>query len=200
MPLDAAVLRWAYEELPEFPEDDGCRYEYIAGELVVTRLSSPWHSKVLVRLAALLHHFAEGHRLGLVYIGPIDILFAIGDFIAPDLVFIRSARLGIVSERSIEAPPDLVVEVVHEVTEHRDRGIKRERYAMYGVPEYWIVDPWKRRRDVHDFQAGTTRVLTTGVLDWRPVPEGPSLTIELADLFRNPDHFGMPGSFGAACA
>ena len=50
MPLDPATLRWAYEELPEFPEDDGHRYEYIAGELVVTRFSSTRHQRVLGRL------------------------------------------------------------------------------------------------------------------------------------------------------
>lgn len=200
MPLDAATLRWAYEELPEFPEDDGYRYEYIAGELVVTRFSSPVHQKVLMRLAVLLHGFAEGNRLGLVYMGPIDVLFAIGDFIAPDLVFVRTERLSIIGERSIEAAPDLVVEVVHEVMELRDRGIKRERYAMYGVPEYWIVDPWKKQIDVHDLQAGTTTVLASGTLDWQPVPEGPTLTINLTDLFRDLDRYGMPGAFSAPSA
>jgi Uma2 family endonuclease len=197
MPLDEATRRWAYEELPEFPEDDGYRYEYIAGELVVTRFSSPRHQKVLMRLAVLLHGFAEVNRLGLVYMGPIDILFAIGDFIAPDLVFVRSDRLDIIGERSIEAAPDLVVEVVHEVTEPRDRGIKRERYAMYSVPEYWIVDPWKRRIDVHELQPGTVRVLTSGTLEWQPDPNGPTLTIALDDLFRDLDRYGTPGAVGA---
>jgi Uma2 family endonuclease len=189
MPLDAATLRWAYEELPEFPEDDGHRYEYIAGELVVTRFSSPGHQKVLMRLAVLLHEFAERHRLGLVYMGPIDILFAIGDFIAPDLVFVGTERLSIIGERSIEAPPDLIVEVVHEVTEARDRGIKRERYALYGVPEYWIIDPWKRQVDLYrlaeDAEAPTT--LTAGTFEWRPVAESPTLTIEIAELFKGLD-------------
>ncbi|HEY0152457.1 MAG TPA: Uma2 family endonuclease [Longimicrobium sp.] len=187
--LDAATRRWAYEELPEFPEDDGYRYEYIAGELVVTRFSSPRHQKVLMRLAVLLHGFAEGNRLGLVYMGPIDILFAIGDFIAPDLVFVRRGRLEIIGERAIEDAPDLVVEVVHQVTELRDRGIKRERYALYDVPEYWIVDPWRGQIDlyrlVEDAEVPTT--LTTGTFDWQPVPDGPALTINLEELFKNPD-------------
>jgi Uma2 family endonuclease len=189
MPLDAATLRWAYEELPEFPEDDGHRYEYIAGELVVTRFSSLRHQEVLGRLLLLMQQFMEAHQLGRMYVGPVDVLFAIGDLMAPDLVFIRKDRLAIISERSVEAAPDLIVEVVHEVAEVRDRGIKRERYALYGVPEYWIVDPWKRRVDLYRLaeDAEVPATLTAGTFEWRPVPEGPALTIDIAELFDNLD-------------
>lgn len=189
MPLDAATLRWAYEELPEFAEDDGHRYEYIAGELVVTRFSSIRHQEVVGRLVLLIQQFLTAHHLGRVYVGPVDVLFAIGDMMAPDLVFVRTERRGIISKRSVEGAPDLIVEVVHEVTEARDRGIKRERYAMYGVPEYWIVDPWKRQVDLYrlaeDAEVPTT--LTAGTFDWRPVPQGPTLTIDITELFKDLD-------------
>jgi Uma2 family endonuclease len=189
MPLDAATLRWAYEELPEFPEGDGHRYEYIAGELVVTRFSSPRHQEVIGRLLFLMHQLAKAHQLGRVCLGPVDIVFAIGDLMAPDLAFVRRDRLAIIGERAIEAPPDLIVEVVHEVTEVRDRGIKRERYALYGVPEYWIVDPWKGQVDLYRLaeDADVPTTLTAGTFEWRPVPEGPTLTIDVAELFQDLD-------------
>jgi len=63
MPLDAGTLRWAYEELPEFPEDDGHRYEYIAGDLVVTRFSSIRHQEVLGRLLLLMQQSLKAHSL-----------------------------------------------------------------------------------------------------------------------------------------
>jgi Uma2 family endonuclease len=189
MPLDAATRRWAYEELPEFTEHDGYRYEYIAGELVVTRFSSPRHQEVIGRLLLLMHRFTKAHQLGRVCLGPVDIVFAIGDLMAPDMAFVRRDRLDIVGERAIEAAPDLVVEVVHEVTEARDRGIKRERYALYGVPEYWIIDPWKRQVDLYLLteaaEAPTT--LTAGTFEWRPVPEGPTLKIDVVELFKDLD-------------
>ena len=104
---------------------------------------------------------------------------------APDMVFVRAGRKKIVGELAIEGAPDLIVEVVHEVTELRDRGIKRERYAMYGVPEYWIVDPWRRQVDLYrlaaDAEVPTT--LTEGTLAWQPVPDGPILTVDVAELF-----------------
>jgi len=189
MPLDSATLRRAYEELPEFPEDDGYRYEYIAGELVVTRFSSIRHQEVIGRLLLLMYPFTNGHQLGRTCLGPVDVLFAIGDLMAPDLAFVRRDRLAIIGKRAIEAPPDLIVEIVHEVTELRDRGIKRERYALYGVPEYWIVDPWRGQIDLYrlgeDADAPTT--LTGGTFDWQPVPGGSALTIDLEELFKSLD-------------
>jgi len=186
MPPDAATRRWAYG-LPEFTGHDGYRYEYIAGELVVTRFSSPWHQEVIGRLLLLMHPFAKAHQLGRVCLGPVDIVFAIGDLLAPDLAFVRRDRLTIIGERAIEAPPDLIVEVVHEVTEARDRGIKRERYALYGVPEYWIVDPWKGQVDLFRLQeaAEAPLTLTAGTFEWRPVQDEPTLTIDVAELFKN---------------
>ena len=38
------------------------------------------------------------------------------------------------------ATDEVTVEVVSPSTAARDRGVKRERYARFGVPEYWIVD------------------------------------------------------------
>ncbi len=44
-------------------------------------------------------------------------------------------------------PPSLVIEVVSEGREahERDYVLKREEYLAYGLPEYWIVDPFERR-------------------------------------------------------
>jgi Uma2 family endonuclease len=188
MPLDAATRRWAYVR-PEFTEHDGYRYEYIAGELVVTRFSSPRHQEVIGRLLFLMYPFAKAHQLGRVCLGPVDIVFAIGDLMAPDLAFVRRDRHAIISERAIEGPPDLIVEVVHGVTEDRDRGIKRERYALFGVPEYWIVDPWKAQVDLFRLSEGpeSSTTLTAGTFEWRPVSDGPTLTIDVAELFKNLD-------------
>lgn len=185
MTLDSATLHWAYEELPEFPEDDGHRYEYIAGELVVTRFSSVLHQEVLGGLLYTMLRHAKEHTLGKLLPGPVGVLFGVGDYMAPDLVFVRADRRDIIGERAIEGVPDLIVEVVHPVTEARDRGIKRERYALYGVPEYWVVDPFKlqieRYRPAED--PSEAIVMTSGMLEWQPVQDSPPLLIDVAALF-----------------
>ena len=43
---------------------------------------------------------------GGVIVSPFDVLFAEGDCVDPDIVFVRSDRLEILAERGAEGPPD----------------------------------------------------------------------------------------------
>lgn len=172
---------WSYAEFARLPSDDGNRYEIIAGELEVTPAPRPRHQLVVGRLHATLAPWVEAHRLGWVLAGPVDVLFAVGDYLEPDLVFVRRERVGIISDRGLESAPDLVVEVLSDSTALRDRGIKRERYLYYGVPEYWILDADAGNVEVHRATGATTHA---DRLTWRPAPGGPTLTIDIPDLCR----------------
>jgi Uma2 family endonuclease len=91
-----------------------------------------------------------------------------------------------VSDRGIEGPPDLVVEILSPSTVALDRGIKLERYRLYRVPEYWIVDPEEEAIEVWNLAKGAREaVLFDGVsvLRWAPAGSGPSLDIVLSELF-----------------
>jgi Uma2 family endonuclease len=44
----------------------------------------------------------------------------------------------------VEGPPNLVVEIFSESTQHRDVGVKQQVYERYGVSHYWRVDPVAR--------------------------------------------------------
>jgi Uma2 family endonuclease len=177
--------RWTYAEFARLPTSGSTRYEVIAGELVMTPSPGSRHQAIVGRLMAWLFTFAESRDLGRVFPGPLDVLFAEGDYLEPDILFVRRDRLHLVSERGVEGPPDLVVEVLSRSTTGRDRGIKLERYRHFGVPEYWVVDPeqnsvevWKLADDVH-------RPLVLGqteALEWT-LAAGASLAIDLAALF-----------------
>ncbi len=47
-----------------------------------------------------------------------------------------------------ESPPLLIVEVVSPDSIKRDYRYKRSEYAAVEVPEYWIVDPLKKKISV----------------------------------------------------
>lgn len=58
--------------------------------------------------------------------------------------------------------------------------MKLERYRLFGVPTYWVVDPVERRVLVWDFAAGASaaEVVETGErLAWKPA-EGVTLDID----------------------
>ncbi len=189
----AAVRDWTYAEFARLP-DDGNRYEVIAGELYVTPSPNPIHTRIAFKLAVLLEDFAAEHGLGWVTTAPTDVLFGPGDYVQPDVIFLRADKAGSVTDRGIEAAPDLVVEVLSPSTALRDRGLKRQRYGALGVREYWIVDPENRRIESYALAAapGSLPRIATDAGDWQPVEGGPTLTIRLDDFMRGFDRAARP--------
>jgi Uma2 family endonuclease len=53
-----------------------------------------------------------------------------------------------VTDRCIEGAPDLVVEALSEFSRTIDRFVRRDRYAEFGVPEYWLLNPFEPRIEV----------------------------------------------------
>lgn len=179
--------RWTYSEFARLPESGSARHEVIADELVVTPAPSLHHQRIAGRLFARLFDFVEAQRLGEVFHAPLDVLLGEGDYVEPDVVFVREERCGdTLSDRGVEGPPDLVIEILSPATEARDRGIKLERYRLFGVAEYWIVDPEGRSIEVWDLGGGATAPAIhqrDDRLRWMPAGASGPLMIELPGLF-----------------
>ncbi|MFZ0963797.1 MAG: Uma2 family endonuclease [Terriglobia bacterium] len=137
MPVAA---RLTYEDLCLLPED-GKRREIIEGELFVTPSPQTPHQKAVMRLSARLWQFVDSHKLGEVFGAPFDVVFSDFDVVEPDLLFISSARAGVLTRKNVQGAPDLVVEVLAESTARVDRSIKLKLYGKFGVQEYWMIDP-----------------------------------------------------------
>jgi Uma2 family endonuclease len=181
--------RWTYAEFARLPSDGAARYEVIDGELVVTPAPALLHQKIVSHLVWLLYGFVHESGLGEVYGGPVDVLFAEGDYLEPDIVFVRKGRDDVLTDRGIEGPPDLAVEVLSPSTAARDRGVKLERYRLYGVPEYWVIDPDERTIEVWNFTLGADEpVVYRGAQTptWSPAAPNKGLDISLAKLFAFP--------------
>ena len=73
----------------------------------------------------------------------------------PDIVFVRTERLGIVGEAYVEGAPDLLVEILSPSNWLYDRREKMQAYQEAGVVEYWIVDPRALTIDVYIMEQGT---------------------------------------------
>lgn len=126
-----------YEALPA----DGRRHELHEGELSATPAPSPRHQRISGNLNEVLRQHVKRRRLGEVLYAPIDCILSETTVVQPDLVYLDSSRLPAVSARGIEEPPTLVVEILSPSTTLVDRSTKRQLYARYGIPFYWIVDP-----------------------------------------------------------
>jgi Uma2 family endonuclease len=178
--------RWTYAEFARLPASGSTRYEIIDDELIVTPSPGLRHQRVVKRLVRTLDDFAEANDLGEVFISPFDVLLEEGDYLEPDVLFVRKDRAHVVTDRGIDGPPDLVVEVLSPSTEDRDRGIKLERYRHYGVPEYWIVDPDARTVEIWRLGEGASEPVAleqADILRWEPVTGGATLEVALPELF-----------------
>lgn len=147
----AVNTRLTYEDYCLLP-NDGKRYEVIEGELFVTPPPIPRHQRAVTRLTTELASFVKNHRLGEVFVSPIDVVFSEYDVVEPDVVFISRARASIVKEKFISGAPDLVVEVISETTAKVDRAAKLKLYARFGVQEYWIIDPGNQSAEIYRLQ------------------------------------------------
>ncbi len=61
---------------------------------------------------------------------------------APDLQVLLPASLGFLQHNQVVGAPDLVVEVISEGSERRDRVEKFAEYEKAGIREYWLLD-WR---------------------------------------------------------
>jgi Uma2 family endonuclease len=136
--------------------------ELIYGTLHVNESPSPRHQSLLLELALLMRVFVRQHRLGTVWIAPLDVILdpPRALILQPDLFFVSNNREHIVTDR-IWGAPDLVVEVMspHPRIGKLDERIRH--FAQYRVKECWLVHQLSREIEVLRLQengAGARRM------------------------------------------
>ena len=158
-----------YRDYAALP-DDGKRYEIHDGELSVTPAPTSDHQIVSVELLTALDRHVRARSLGLVLHAPLDVILSdtAGDttIVQPDIVYLDRERLPALHRRGVEGPPTLVIEILSPTTAATDRGRKREVYARYGVPNFWLVDADVRVIEAYVLRGGeyTLAVAATGGL------------------------------------
>jgi len=116
--------------------------EYDHGYLEIPDVPTEAHQSIVAFLYQALLAFVMARNLGKVLFAPLRIKLWEEKYREPDIVFMSTQH----ADRRINEywlGADLVIEVVSEGEENRERDLvkKREDYARGGIPEYWIVDP-----------------------------------------------------------
>ena len=178
-------VRLTYRDYLDMPESDD-RYELIDGELCMSPPPIPEHQGFLFVLTLALGNFVVEHRLGRIYFSPIGVVLSDGDALQPDLIFIATERLNIITGNYVQGAPDLVVEVLSPSTARRDRTVKREIYEGAGVREYWLVD--MRNRSIEVNAASDAGFVTVGVYGRGDVlvsPLFPGFSMDVSGAFES---------------
>lgn len=179
-------VRLTYEDYAALP-DDGRRYELHEGELSVTPSPGIDHQDTLGDLFVIVRGHVRARGLGRVFFAPVDCILENITVVQPDLAFVETARLSVISKRGIEGAPTLAVEVVSPSTIGIDRRRKLQLYARYAVPYYWIVDPPARTIEAHVLTQGAYR--EAGTLSGTALvslPPFPDLTLDPREIWPTP--------------
>ena len=131
--------RLTYADYMKTSDDE--RYELLNGELIMSPSPKEIHQYISGNLYFVLGAFVRERNLGKAYFSPFDVVLSDTDVVQPDLLFVSTERAAIITADNVQGAPDLVVEILSPATAERDRTIKLDLYAQYGVKEYWIVDP-----------------------------------------------------------
>jgi Uma2 family endonuclease len=179
--------RLTYDDFLLFP-DDGRRHEIIDGEHYVTPSPNLRHQVLAGRLFFAIELFLRQHPgTGQVFMAPLDVLFTKWDIVEPDVLYVASDQNDILTEKNVQGPPALVIEILSKGTRKTDEQVKRRLFERGGVREYWLVDPeldlvkvFRRQGDgsfprVSELSRELHEVLATPLL--------PGLAIGLDELF-----------------
>ena len=180
--MKQANIKFTYHDYLQLPDEK--RYELVEGELFVVPAPNLYHQQILGKLWTSIYNHARANHRGEVFLAPCDVVLCEFTVVQPDLVFVASEHMAILTDANIQGPPDLVVEILSPSTGQRDLGIKRNLYAKYSVPEYWIVDPDAKTVEVLSLTETGYRteviVTRTGTLN---SPLLTALDLALTDIF-----------------
>jgi Uma2 family endonuclease len=145
----------------EAEEEPGYRYELARGVLEVTEVPNDPHGQIVSNLYVMLFLYKSANPNVILRIGG-GSEFRLW---VPELVSGRNPDTALVLRGTPKDDrgrrrPALVAEVVSRRGEVRDYQTKREEYLVYGVREYWIIDPQRLLVTV------LTRQDAAGAADW----------------------------------
>jgi len=139
--------------------DDG-RYEIIEGVLRIMPAARFRGGSVVFNLTFLLRSYFAGRGIPAEFAGEVDIAVRPDRVLRADAAVVFGEDLPRFSRQtvpkpgtnwrdySLSSPPSLVIESVSEGHREHDHRLKRQWYAEFGIPHYWIVDAYALTLDV----------------------------------------------------
>lgn len=142
-------LKTTYQDILALGESNQ-RIELFDGECIMSAMPTLLHQQIATNLTIMLGQYVKERKLGVVFGSPVDV--ALSDVIVfqPDVSFLANDRVRGSDGKKLMTAPDLVVEILSESTEERDRTFKFREYAKGGAKEYWLVSPEKKEIEAYE--------------------------------------------------
>lgn len=127
--------------------------EWVDGVVIEFMTASDTHQGLLNFLNHLINLYSKILNLGVVRLAPYAMRAIPGGPVRePDLLFVSNDNKFRRTEKFLNGPADLVIEIVSAESVRRDRDDKYHEYARAGVGEYWVIDPRPGRQRADFFR------------------------------------------------
>jgi Uma2 family endonuclease len=124
--------------------------EWVEGVVVEMAPIGDLHNDLTTFLIHLIDLYVKKHELGTVRTEPYQM--KTGPKLpgrAPDILFVSKKNSHRLRKTYVAGPADLVVEVISPGSRGVDRGEKLYEYEEGGVPEFWLLDPERKKAEFH---------------------------------------------------
>ncbi len=152
--------------------DEDSDWEYLDGRIIMHAPASNRHEDLFSFLMTLLRGFLDERGTGIVRGSRYPMRLDAKWSPEPDILVVTDKWLERLSERRLEGPADLVVEIVSESDPTLDYREKLPRYREAGIPEIWIVDRFRQEvlRELSTAEGYRSQTFSTGRLSSSVVP------------------------------
>lgn len=162
------------------------RWEVVDGRAILLPPNDVEHQDLNDTLVGLLRAQLKSHRCGFAYSTPNVFIPVRREFSSgfqsrvPDIAVSKTKPKR---HFDVGAPPELVVEILSTRRGNVERTEKLDDYALAGIAEYWIVNPFDRIVEIHVLRGGEYQLkssVSTGAIS----PEAfPQVSIDLPSLW-----------------
>jgi Uma2 family endonuclease len=128
---------------------DGQKADLINGAIYMASPDNIIANKLCLWLVNLISFFVDDLDLGDVFVSRVALRLDDLNSPEPDIVFLSKEHRSRIRRGFILGAADLAIEIVSPDSVERDYETKRLLYEAAGIPEYWIIDEFKRRITLH---------------------------------------------------
>lgn len=164
----------SFTEFEAMPKQEGWNYELIDGMVMMSPRPSVAHQSICGNLYVELRSILRGK--GCRPMQEIDLVLDGNTFI-PDLL-VDCTDLS--DKKRCEVPPIIAIEILSPATASIDYFVKRHKYELLGVQEYWIVSPEEKCVMVISFTSGKQERYCSGQVESVVLPD---IKIDLDKIF-----------------
>lgn len=173
---------WTADDLDRLPPEAPQHIELIDGALIVTSPQRSFHARVMLRLGSALD-LAAPEGIGV----EIEMTVKLGERQRPEPDILAFHQSEPDNDRTCYLPEEvlLVVEIVSEESEVRDRETKPLKYAKAGIRHFWRVEEEKGLPVVYVYELdpATETYVPTAIARDRPKVSAPfDIDVDLRQL------------------